>query len=223
MSLIEKFTLDEIEEEILEPINIPKYNTQIKIQKGGGDSDVKNKIIDEIQNANKSNNSDEEIIDPSPNNNSDEEIIDPSSASNNNSDEEIIDPSPNNNSDEEIIDPSPNNNSDEDEDDESIANKKSEERPENTSDNSEYEIEDEDIVIDNKAQIFITDEFIIPEEKIISNELDQEEDIINEMMKLSFNKNIKNTIDNFQKLKHHHSIKKDSEIVGYRITIQSYR
>ena len=179
MDSIEKFTHNDIDEEmteIIDPIDIPKT-----IMIGGSSNDPNEEIIDP---------SNEEIIDPS-----NEEIIEPSN-------EEIIEPSKVDNENEENMD---------NENEENMDN--------------EFEIEESNLVFNQNNNIVITDEYIIPESKIIANELDQEEDLINEMIKklpdnLKTNKNniknIKNCVSNFIYLKNKYAIKDEfNEIIDY--------
>ena len=137
-------------------------------------------------------------------------MVDPSNEDTNES--EVVDPSNEDTNESEVVDPSNEN-----------TNKNKENEVSNNE--SEFEIDEANIVINKNTNIIVTDEYIIPEEKIIANELDQEEDVINEMFKLapeqlktnkSYLKNIKNCVDNFKLLKNLYSIKdENNEIKGY--------
>ena len=146
----------------------------------------------------------------------------------------------NNNIDPEVS--NSNNNSDSESDDENINAKpiNIESQPEleykeddDLSKESEEILFDEDIELENIEGINIVEEELIPEEKIIANELDQKNDLFNELMKMEpefkrvkqevINKNNK-TLSRFIHLKLLYSVKnREGEIIDYFTNGNNYK
>ena len=173
-------------------INISLVDTQPKIvSKGSNDDDVEDEF-----NINLSNNDDFEI-DLSNNNNSNNNNSNNNNSNNNNSN--------NNNSN--------NNNSN---NNNSNNNNSNNNNSNNSNSNSDIELNDDNIIIGTKTTII--EKHIIPEDKVISNDLDQNEDFINEFVKLyPKRKNINKITNFFHKLKYEHSHIKDNEIIGAKL------
>ena len=226
MTSIEKFTLEDIEynpynledDEQLDAIEIPKLPQRNNQTGGANNSDSESINPENNNNTNNANNANDanvsieldesdKPINPEPSDNgSNSESIDPDASTNNSNSESIeLD---------EPINPEPSNNG-------SNSN--------NTE--SEFELEESNIIKD-ATKVIISEEIIIPEEKIIANDLDQREDITNEILKLApenirnnrnFLKKINNIIDNFISLKEKYSVKdENNEIIDYKINGDGY-
>ena len=98
----------------------------------------------------------------------------------------------------------------------------------------DFIIDDEEFIIEEQREtMVITEEEVIPENKVIANETDQENNLFNQLMKLipehmktnpKYLKKISNIQYNLIKLKQHNSIKDDSgDITGPKINGSNYK
>ena len=92
-------------------------------------------------------------------------------------------------------------------------------------------IDDEDFIIqETKEDIEIIEQEIIPENKIVANDLDQNDDLINELVKLNKSKyknkiylrKITNSVNHFNKLKYTHSSIENGEIITAKFKGDNY-
>ena len=131
------------------------------------------------------------------------------------------------------------NNSAEAEDEQSInidINDNDEEKSNNSNSNNsndDFEFTIDGDIIDNttKEKVVILDEEIIPEERVISNDIDQRDDFLNEYIKLIPEKNrnrfnvlkkVNNVVNFFEYLKYNHSNLENGVIKSYKLKTNKY-
>ena len=220
MTSINNFTLDDIDkhEEFIDLLEIPKLQSQ----HGGTNA----------------NNSDEDEQSVNIDGNNDEAEQSVNIDANNDEAEQSVNIDANNDETEQSVNIDANNSA-EAEDEQSInidINDNDEEKSNNSNSNNsndDFEFTIDGDIIDNttKEKVVILDEEIIPEERVISNDIDQRDDFLNEYIKLIPEKNrnrfnvlkkVNNVVNFFEYLKYNHSNLENGVIKSYKLKTNKY-